>query len=654
MRPQSQAPLVQVVRLGMPQVTRFISPHAAGLWWRRASLRTKMYLSYLILISVPLIVVALAAYGTATTTIERNAQDFSAQLTGDIRANLDSYEQQAARLTYYPFLGANVQRILHSYQTGSPATPSYQDVADMRAELSYLGHAHLDLAGIYVATSNGTLFSWTASGDLKPHPFTTAADWYQAALRADPNTVYLPTRGQEMILVATGKVVSLVRALHDARGARLGVVRVDLEAAALASVAQRVSLGAQGRLIIATGQGDVVYPIDPDATTRLLAREIAARQGAVAGPGRLRLDVAGQSLLATSDRSAASGWVVAGVVPAARLLTGANYLRAFILSVAVLCILAGALCATLVLGRLTRPLRQLRGAMRRVEARDLTTRIAVQSEDEVGQLAHSFNTMLDELRRLVDDVLRAQLHEREAELHALQNQINPHFLYNTLESINMMALTHGDRDISRMVTSLGRLLRLTLSSAEALIPLDAELEHVRHYLVVQRMRYGDRISITVDVDPALLDCIVPKLTLQPLVENALYHGLEPRPGAGCVVVRGCRAGDDLTLTIEDDGAGMDAARLATVRAQLEEEAPRDRRSIGIANVHKRLKLYYGPAYGVSIASALGEGTRVTLTLPRTPRAEAAEETAASAPFVTDVVDRVSEERNDDVSLANRR
>jgi len=622
----------------MLQVTRFISPRAARLWWRRASLRTKMYLSYLILISVPLIVVALAAYETATTTIERNAQDFSAQLTGEIRANLDSYEQQAARLTYYPFLAANVQRILHSYQTGPPATPSYQDVADMRAELSYLGHAHLDLAGIYVATSNGTLFSWTASGDLTPHPFTTTADWYQAALRADPRTVYLPTRGQEMILVATGKVISLVRALHDARGARLGVVRVDLAASALASVAQRVSLGAQGRLIIATGQGAVVYPIDPDAATQLLARKIVARQGAVAGLGRLRLDVAGQSLLATSDRSAASGWVVAGVVPAARLLAGANYLRAFILSVAVLCIVAGALCATLVLGRLTRPLRQLRGAMRRVEARDLTTRIVVQSEDDVGQLAHGFNTMLDELRRLVDDVLRAQLHEREAELHALQNQINPHFLYNTLESINMMALTHGDRDISRMVTSLGRLLRLTLSSTEALIPLDAELEHVRHYLVVQRMRYGDRISMTVDVDPALLDCIVPKLTLQPLFENALYHGLEPRPGAGRVVVRGCRAGDDLALTIEDDGAGMDAVRLATVRAQLEEEAPRDRRSIGLANVHKRLKLYCGPAYGLSITSAPDEGTRVRLTLPRTLRTETETEAVsiASAPSVAEV------------------
>lgn len=222
----------------------------------------------------------------------------------------------------------------------------------------------------------------------------------------------------------------------------------------------------------------------------------------------------------------------------------------------------------------------------------------------------------------------------------------------------MMALTHGDRDISRMVTSLGRLLRLTLSSAEALIPLDAELEHVRHYLVVQRMRYGDRISMSVEVDPALLGCIVPKLTLQPLVENALYHGLEPRPGAGCVVVRGCRMGDDLALTIEDDGAGMDAARLTTVRAQLEEEAPRDRRSIGLANVHKRLKLYYGPTYGVSIASTPGEGTRVTLTLPRTLRVEGVVEgVEKTTPFVTDVtdvVDRVNEERNDDVSLANRR
>jgi len=621
-----------------------------ALWWRRASLRTKIHLSYLALISVPLLVVALAAYGTATSTIEGNAQNFSAQLTGDVRANLDNYERQAERLTYYPFLDASVRRVLRRYQTGPAAgTPAYDDVEVMRAELSSLGHSRPDLAGIYVATSNGTLFHWTASGDLKPHPFSPRAEWYRGALRADPRTVYLPTRGQEMILVTTGKVVSLVRALHGARGERLGVVRIDLDAMTLADVAQRVSLGAQGRLIIATGAGAVVYPIYPDATTRTLARDIAARRGSStpARPDRLQLDLAGQPLLATGDTSAASGWIVAGVVPTARLLAGAAHLRTFILGVAALCILAGMLCATLVLGRLTQPLRQLRAAMRRVEARDLTARIAAPSEDEVGQLAHGFNTMLDELRRLVDDVLRAQIHEREAELHALQNQINPHFLYNALESINMLALTHGDRDISRMVTSLGRLLRLTLSTADTLIPLDAELEHVRHYLVVQRTRYGERIAMEVDVDPALLDCLVPKLTLQPLVENALYHGLEPRPGAGRVVLRGVRDGEDLALTVEDDGAGMDGGQLAAVRARLEDgdEARRGGRSIGLANVHQRLKLYCGPAYGLRIASAPGEGTRVTLRIPRAQGAETGVDRGAIP---------VTRERNEDVSLAYRR
>ncbi len=610
-------------------------------WWRRASLRTKIHLSYLVLISLPLFIVALAAYKTATSTIEQNALNFSAQLTGDIRANLDSYEQQADRLTLYPFLDAGVQRILHRYQAGRPRTPSYDDGAAMRSALGYLGQTHLDLAGIYVATGNGTLFYWTASGDLRPHPFSPRAGWFQVALHADPRTVYLPTRGQEMILVATGKVVSLVRTLHDADGTLLGVVRIDLDAAELAGVAERVHLSAGGRLIITTGGGDVVYPLDSDATTRSLAKEIAARQ--VGAAGRLALDVGGQSLLVTSDRSTASGWIVAGVVPTAQLLAGTARLQGFIVGVAVLCILAGMLCAVLVLGRLTRPLRQLRAAMRRVEARDLTTRISVSSEDEVGQLAAGFNTMLDELRRLVDDVLRAQLHEREAELHALQNQINPHFLYNTLESINMLALTHGDREISRMVTSLGRLLRLTLSSSAALIPLDAELEHVRHYLVVQRMRCGDRITMTVDVEPDLLHRLVPKLTLQPLVENALSHGLEPRPGVGRLVVRGRREGGadgegDLVVSVEDDGVGMEEARLTQVRSHLdvEDDAPRERRSIGLANVHRRLKLYCGAAYGLRIASAPGEGTTVTLRIP------------TIRPLHSDM-----KERNDDVSLAYR-
>jgi two-component system, sensor histidine kinase YesM len=296
------------------------------------------------------------------------------------------------------------------------------------------------------------------------------------------------------------------------------------------------------------------------------------------------------------------------------LLAGANHLRTLILAIAALCILAGALCARLVGDRLAEPVRQLRRAMGRVEMRgDLDTRIEVSSEDEVGQLARGFNAMLDEIRRLVDDVLRAQIHEREAELHALQNQINPHFLYNALESINMLALTHGDRDTSRMVTALGRLLRLTLSSTAVLIPLRDELAYVEHYLVVQRMRYGERIETSVEVDPEVLDVLIPKLTIQPLVENGLYHGLEPKRGPGQLTVRARREGDVIIILVEDDGAGMDEETLAGVRAALT-EARRDTRSVGLTNVQQRLKLYCGPTYGLQVDSTFGQGTRICVRL----------------------------------------
>jgi len=599
------------------RIARRAAPGALYRRWRRVSLRTKILLGYIALISAPLLIVAVGAYQTSTVTIEGNAQRFSAQLTDEIRANLDTYARQSERLTYWPFQAADVRRVLRAYQArpGAPRrTPGYYDVAVMDAALSYLGHARSDIAGIYVVTTNGTLFHWTASGDLRPHPPTTDAAWYRAALAADGQAVYLPTQGQSMIAVATGQVFSLARALYDARGTRLGSVRVDLDAAALANVVQRVSLGSQGRLLVETPAGEIVYPISPNPATLQLARAIVARRGR-APTGALRFDAGGQALLATYNRVGASGWDVVGVVPTAQLLAGANHLGAFILTVATLCILAGALTATIIVGRLTRPLRQLRGAMRRVEARDLDTRIAVGSEDEVGQLAQGFNTMLDELRRLVDDVLRAQIHEREAELKALQNQINPHFLYNTLESINMLALTHGDREISRMVTSLGRLLRLTMSSSDPLIPLQGELDYVHHYLVVQRTRYGDRIGMTVDVDASLLACPIPKLTLQPLVENALYHGLEPQRGAGHVTVRGWREGEDLVLSVEDDGVGMDAGTLSTVEANLREETRGEGRSIGLANVEQRLKLHCGPAYGLTIASVPGRGTQVRVRMP---------------------------------------
>lgn len=613
-------------------------------WWRRASLGVKIRLSYLVLITIPLFIVAMAAYYTATSTIKQNAQDFSAQLTDDIRKNLDLYVQRVDRLTYWPFQGEKVQRVLRAHQTAGQRALSFQDIEDMKGALADLGHGQADVQGVYILTRNGTLFHWNASGALR-YPLSRGDpwySWYDKALAAGPRTLYLPTQRQQAILVTTDKVISLVRTLQGRQGRVLGAVRIDLDANALADVVRRVDLGTHGRLLVVTPSGQVVYPLDPARSVQRLARDVAQRRGG-ARRDRLQLNVGGQALLATYSVSEPSGWIVAGVVPTDQLLAGANGLRAFILTVAALCVVAGALCATLVVGRLTRPLRQLRGAMRRVEARDLDTRIAVNSEDEVGQLAHGFNTMLDELRRLVDDVLRAQIHEREAELHALQNQINPHFLYNTLESINMLALTHGDRDISRMVTSLGRLLRLTISSTDVLIRLRDELEYVNHYLVVQRMRYGDRIGMDVEVDGAMLDYCLPKLTLQPLVENALYHGLEPQRGAGRVAVRGWEEGADLVLSVEDDGVGMDAATLAAVWARLEEEPLRGSRSVGLANVQQRLKLYCGPAYGLTIASTEGAGTTVTVRLPRTRRAP----TENTPPGV-------AERRHEDVSVAHRR
>lgn len=218
--------------------------------WRHASLRTKIFLGYLLLLTIPLIVVAIAAYQTSTTTIEGNAQNFSAQLTGEIRDNLDTYALQAERLTYWPFQADNIRRVLAVYQRAPARPPSFYDVIAMRNELSYLGHSRDDISGIYVVTTNGTLFSWTASGDLVRRPPTLDAPWYAQALAADPRVVFLPTQAQTMIAVATGNVVSLVATLHDpVSGARLGAVRVDLDARAVAGVVQRVTLGTQGHLL---------------------------------------------------------------------------------------------------------------------------------------------------------------------------------------------------------------------------------------------------------------------------------------------------------------------------------------------------------------------------------------------------------------------
>ena len=236
---------------------------------------------------------------------------------------------------------------------------------------------------------------------------------------------------------------------------------------------------------------------------------------------------------------------------------------------------------------------------------------------ETDMLYDKFNEMVEKIEVLLTQIGEENQLKRRAELHALQAQINPHFLYNTLDSINAMAILNDNYMISDMTTSLGHLLRLSVDQEGEFISIEDEVNHVKAYLAIQQVRYNDKFFAEFDIEPEIIKCTVVKLILQPLVENSIYHGIELKNGKGKIKIKIYPDSLNIKIEITDDGIGMEPGMLTQINKALDKGVkPQNHRSIGIYNVNERIKLYYGSEYGITFTSTLGIGTTAVVTIPK--------------------------------------
>ena len=232
---------------------------------------------------------------------------------------------------------------------------------------------------------------------------------------------------------------------------------------------------------------------------------------------------------------------------------------------------------------------------------------------EVVNLKRSFNDLIKEIKKLQDKTINDEKEKRHYEFKVLQSQINPHFLYNTLDAIHWKAFEHDDEEMIQIIDSLSNFYRLSLSNGAEFITIDDEIKHINYYLDIQKIRFKDLFTWSIDIEPQLNDHYVIKLLLQPIVENALIHGIKPKLVHGHIMIKGYMENDDIIFNIIDDGVGMDQEELSYVCKSLEETKTK-KDSFGLFNIHQRLKITYGHGYGIKIESIKGAGTKVILRL----------------------------------------
>lgn len=267
---------------------------------------------------------------------------------------------------------------------------------------------------------------------------------------------------------------------------------------------------------------------------------------------------------------------------------------------------------------ITRPITDLVEVTEKVAAGDLTVRAEEADNIETRLLGQSMNTMMDKINELLDQVKQEQISLRKAEFELLQAQINPHFLYNTLDAIIWLAEAGDQKRVVSTVGSLSDFFRLSLNEGKDIITVREELQHVRSYLEIQHTRYQDILQFDIRVPEELLGYIIPKITLQPLVENALYHGIKNKRGGGVIIITGEEFEEWFELTVKDNGIGMTEERLQEVQNTINNGAgERGEGIFGLYNVNGRIRLDFGDEYGLRANSVYGEGTEVVVRLPKT-------------------------------------
>lgn len=388
------------------------------------------------------------------------------------------------------------------------------------------------------------------------------------------------------------------------------VLLVDMNFQTFRRICNRVNLGESGYIFVVSSEGKFIYHPQKE----VLYSEVDSEDLYLAGQredGGYTIERDGAEYAVNICSVNFADWKIVSVASMSEALATSQEMWMFIGIMILFAILFAFFISIQVAGFVTSPIRRLQTLMRRVENGALAIRAPEQGAYEIRELSKSFNAMIEKIRSLMDEVIEEKDLLRKSEIRALQAQINPHFLYNTLDSIVWLAETGKKEDVVTMVTSLASLLRITISKGDASLTVEEELRHAKSYLVIQKIRYGDKFDFSIEAEEDALCCQTVRIVLQPLIENAIYHGIEPMAEKGLIRICVRKVGDRLLMQVIDNGIGMDEE----TRRSILEADPERASGIGVKNVNERIKLCCGEEYGLRFYSRLGEGTTVEIWLP---------------------------------------
>lgn len=572
-------------------------------YWNR-NLRIVIAASFTMIAVIGMLAIGVIFYSTYTRSAEQQTIADNTQLVNQLDLNLTNYLRSMMRISdslYYSII----------------KDTDFSD-ENIDREMTLLYEANKDiLVSIACFENDGSLVVATPVNTLKEQAVVTEQSWFMKARNKPENLHFSSSHVQNLFVDSSNRyywVISLSRGVEITKDGNTsgGVLVVDMNFSGIEQLFTKVNSSDMCYMYLMDQDGEIIY----HPQQNLIYSELSDENNEAAityDDGTHREIFLGEERIVNVKTVGYTGWKIVSVIPRSNLYRNWNEIYAVWLTVLAVSILMLIIINQYLSTRITGPLRRLEESVKQLELQ-CPEKIYVGGSEEIRHLGITIRSMVEQMRKLMDDVVKEQEEKRKSELDALQSQINPHFLYNTLDSIIWMVECERYDEAIDMVTALANLFRISLSRGKSIITIAEEFQHAKNYSRIQQVRFRNKFQVDFILDESLEKYVTIKLVIQPLLENAIYYGMESMDGDGEILVMGYEKDGDIYIDIVDNGIGMPPEQVAHLLTDGNYERKRGS-GIGLQNVDQRIKLYFGESYGLRIKSEPDVGTKVTIHLP---------------------------------------
>jgi len=600
----------------------------------RKSIYRKFVLSFILVSLLPLLFLSVLSYSGYVKSFENKTANYNFELMKLITDKMENYLIQIEQLSFTVYQD-NIQQILNK----SSVNDSVQMIKDTMI-IEQIFQRQKDFYNFKGIINSITLLNidgsvrFDSTGTIDEDFDFSKSSWFEKVLSNENTGLIIGPHMQpyqkRFSLAAESTEeplaqynLSYIRKIGsiDMPGKILGIIIIDFGLSEFEKLIQPLIMGRSGEITILDAEKTVIFDSNPQKigkkNDKVYLTESDRKMGYTSE------NINGKQIMVSFYRFSFTGWEIYCLNDIKEMVSDTDEILYVTILLVIISFIAAVFISILLSFGLLKPIKNLQLMMKKVRDGDLTVQAPLLSQDEIGELCFGFNEMLQKIRYLVEEVYKTQIHEREAQLNALQAQINPHFLYNTLETISSIAQVEEVDIISKIARAMSNMFRYSTRIGGAVVPISEEIRHIDNYVSILEVRFENKFEFIIDVPENLMDYGIIKLVLQPIVENAVFHGIEMKTGKGLLKISAKKIEEDIEITVSDNGIGMTEAKiielnnmLNTSENQFNIEFKNGR--VGIRNVHERIKLYFGEKYGLKIETAEETGTIVRILIPAIP------------------------------------